>query len=155
MAGEAFGELALLYNTKRACTITAASEGRLFSLDRSSFNSILRDEVLKKTKICEQTLNKNIVFSTLTPYEKCKFIENIKQLSMPAGKYVIKEGQIGDSFYIVSSGKLVAEKTQQNGQMKSVYYFKEGDYFGEIALIRNVPRQASVKTLTSSKLFYI
>ena len=74
---------------------------------------------------------------------------------MPAGKYIIREGQIGDCFYIVNEGKLVAEKIQDDGEVKSVYYFKEGDYFGEIALIRNVLRQASVKTLTSSKLFYI
>ena len=57
--GEAFGELALLYNTKRASTITAVTNGRLFILDRLSFNSILRDEVLKKTRLCEEILNKN------------------------------------------------------------------------------------------------
>lgn len=42
-----------------------------------------------------------------------------------------------------------------DGEIKCVNYLKEGDFFGEIALIRNVTRQASVKTLTSSKLFYI
>ncbi len=35
--------------------------------------------------------------------------------SFPAGKYVIKEGQIGDRFYIVKEGKLVAEKAELNG----------------------------------------
>lgn len=42
-----------------------------------------------------------------------------------------------------------------DGELKSVYYYKKGDYFGEIALIRNLPRQASIKALTSSKLAYI
>ena len=52
-------------------------------------------------------------------------------------------------------GNLVAEKTNSDGDVKSVYYYKKGDYFGEIALIRNIPRQASIKALTCSKLAYI
>ena len=45
-------------------------------------------------------------------YEKCKLIENLKEMSVGAGKYIIREGQIGDRFYIVGKGSLVAEKVQ-------------------------------------------
>ena len=52
-SSEVFGELSLLYNTRRASTITAQEYGVLYSLDRNSFNQILRDSILNKTKICE------------------------------------------------------------------------------------------------------
>lgn len=109
-AGQAFGEIALLYNTRRASTITCQKDGKLFILDRISFNSILRDNVLKKTRMCQEILEKTEFFSTIKPYQKCKLIESLKEISYPAGKYVIKQGQIGDKFYIVGEGKLVAQK---------------------------------------------
>jgi len=47
--GESFGELALLYNVPRAATITVKSdECELFSLDRSTFNSIVKESIEKK-----------------------------------------------------------------------------------------------------------
>lgn len=54
--------------------------------------------------------------------------------------YVVREGENGKKFYMVADGKLIAEKKEQK-----VYEFKEGDYFGEIALVRNTSRQASIK----------
>ncbi len=39
--------------------------------------------------------------------------------------------------------------------MKPVFYYKEGDYFGELAIVKNVVRQASVKALTKARLLYI
>lgn len=51
---------------------------------------------------------------------------------------------------MIASGNLIAQK-----QSKKVFEFKEGDYFGEISLIRNTPRQASVKCLTPTKVVYI
>ena len=71
-----------------------------------------------------------------------------------AEKYIIREGEQGTCFYIVAEGELVAYK-QRNGENKLVYAYKRGDYFGEIALLRNLPRQASVKTITDVRLYFI
>ena len=46
--GESFGELALLYNAPRAATITANEEVVLWSLDRKTFNHILKGAIIKK-----------------------------------------------------------------------------------------------------------
>lgn len=153
--GDSFGELALLYNTRRACTIIAETKSKLFSLDRLSFTTILRENSFQKHEFCEQILNKNELFEALNSYEKNKLIENIKEITVGMGKYIIREGQFGDRFYIVAEGKLVTEKMQEDGSIKPVFYYKEGDYFGEIALIRNIPRQASIRAMTSAKLLYI
>lgn len=54
----------------------------------------------------------------------------------------------------MNEGKLVAEKLE-DGQPRPVYYYKEGDYFGELALMKNIVRQASIKALTKVRLLYI
>jgi cAMP-dependent protein kinase regulator len=51
---------------------------------------------------------------------------------------------------MIAEGTLIAEKKN-----KKVFQFKEGDYFGEIALIRNTTRQASVKCITAARVVYI
>ena len=69
-------------------------------------------------------------------------------------KYIIREGEQGTCFYIVAEGQLVAYK-QREKENKLVYAYKKGDYFGEIALLKNLPRQASVKTITDVRLYFI
>lgn len=73
---------------------------------------------------------------------------------MPAERFIIREGETGNSFYIVAEGQLVAYKQREDAN-QMVYAYKRGDYFGEIALLKNVPRQASIKTLTDSRLYFI
>lgn len=50
-------------------------------------------------------------------------------------------------------GNLIAEKTEKGDELpRIVYQYKQGDYFGELSLIHDITRQASVKALTPVKL---
>jgi cAMP-dependent protein kinase regulator len=55
-AGEAFGELALLYNAPRAATITSDTESLLWCLDRETFNHIVKDASRKRREKYENFL---------------------------------------------------------------------------------------------------
>lgn len=57
---------------------------------------------------------------------------------------------------MVAEGSLIAEKIEIGStQPKIVFEYKAGDYFGEIALIQNTVRQASIKTTTPCKIVWI
>ena len=66
----------------------------------------------------------------------------------PDNRTVIREGDPGDRFYIVVHGR--AEVLTQNGAGRAarIRVLDDGDHFGEIALLKNVPRTATVRTIT-------
>jgi ATP-binding cassette subfamily B protein len=64
-----------------------------------------------------------------------------------AGQTVIHEGEQGEKFYLIARGRV--EITRGNGEeRKRLAVLEDGDHFGEIALLNNVPRNADVTTLT-------
>jgi len=63
-----------------------------------------------------------------------------------ANQSVFEEGALGDKFYIIARGKIEVLKQDTDGTKKSVAVLDDGDYFGEIALLENVPRTAEIHT---------
>ena len=87
--------------------------------------------------------------------------EDLKQLhkmaetiSIPAGQLVLREGDQGDSLYVVLAGELEVTK-RQGGQDVLLALYKPGQFFGEMALLEQAPRSASVRTLQESRLLVI
>jgi cAMP-dependent protein kinase regulator len=141
---EIFGELSLLYNSPRAATVKVKSEkSKLWKLDRETFNYIVRDRAIKRRKRYEKFLNNVEIFSTMDPYEISQICDALISLTYNKGEYVIKEGEISDNFYIIEDGTAQALKKFDDGTFM-VKEYKIGDYFGELALMKNKPRAASI-----------
>lgn len=69
---------------------------------------------------------------------------------------MVREGEDGDRLYFVIEGNLVAEKDNaKTGRKDIVFKYKEKEYFGEIALMKNTVRQASIRAVTKCKLLSI
>lgn len=113
--GEGFGELALLYNAPRAATITAKTEGVIWRLDRDTFNNIVKDAAAKKREKYENFLSSVKILSSMDPYERQKIADALKEEKFKKGQYVIQEGDIGDTFYMISEGEAIATKTLYPG----------------------------------------
>lgn len=67
---------------------------------------------------------------------------------VPAGRTLIDEGDEGDRFYIIIRGKVAVTTAGKGGDVHRLAVLEDGDYFGEIALLADVPTTASVVTLT-------
>ncbi|CAK85233.1 unnamed protein product (macronuclear) [Paramecium tetraurelia] len=154
--GESFGELALLYNAPRAASIQSKTNSVLFALDRQTFNHIVKDAAMRKREKYVNVLKQIELLSMMDPYERSHVADAIKSASFQKGEYVIKEGEQGDIFYMIEEGNLIATKTLVQGQDSvKVFQYKEGDYFGELALLKDIPRQANVIAETEVKLIYL
>lgn len=78
-------------------------------------------------------------------YERSKLADAIKELWYEPEQYVIREGDEGQTFYLIMSGSAVATKTLEPGNAPvEVYKYGPGEYFGERALIKNEPRAANI-----------
>ena len=87
------------------------------------------------------------MFAPLSVAAKERVAANLVPLSVPAGDLVIRVGDVGDRFYIVGDGEL---DIFAEGLHKTAH---RADYFGEIALLRDVPRTATVTATVDSELF--
>ena len=144
--GDAFGELALLYNAPRAATIRAESDKVItWVLDRETFNHIVKGAAQKKREKYENFLKNVDILSTIDAYELMQISDALKTATFSKGDYIIKEGEMGDVFYILEEGECEATKTLEPGKPDSVIKeYKVGDYFGERALIKGEPRAANI-----------
>lgn len=92
-----------------------------------------------------QALMSNFVFSTLTPSEMEEFVDYMKQEKFEGGSDVIKQGEPGDYFYVVESGSFTYFVDG-----KPVGKAHPGNSFGELALMYNSPRAATVRADSDS-----
>jgi MFS family permease len=89
------------------------------------------------------------MFAPLSLATKERVASSLVPISVSAGELVIRAGDQGDRFYIVGDGELDIDAGGRHSTAHAA------DYFGEIALLRNVPRTATVKAVVDSQLYVL
>jgi cAMP-dependent protein kinase regulator len=150
--GQCFGELSLLYNVPRAATIIAKTDSLLWSLDRSTFNHIVKDAAVKRRDRYESFLSKVDLLSDMDPYERSQLADALVSKKFEKDAFIIREGEEGNDFFIIEEGEALATKTIHPGHPpEQVKKYSPGEYFGELSLIKGQPRAANVIASTAVK----
>ena len=110
-------------------------------------NVKVKDSAVKNRTKYENFLSKVEVLQSLDTYERNKLCDCLTIKNFPVDSYVIKQGEKGDTFYMIMKGEGVAlKKNEKTGKEEIVFEYKENMYFGELSLLKEQPRAASIKT---------
>jgi len=149
-----FGELALIYDTPRAADIVAKTDMILWAIDRDSYRRILMGNTLKKRKVYQEFLAKVPLLSNLDEWERLAVADALEDAEFMAKQEIIRQGDEGNDFYIIVEGTasvLVRPPHDSKAPYKKMKTLNPADYFGELALLFNRPRAATIIADTPMK----
>uniref|UniRef100_A0A8C7WJ30 cAMP-dependent protein kinase type II-alpha regulatory subunit n=1 Tax=Oncorhynchus mykiss TaxID=8022 RepID=A0A8C7WJ30_ONCMY len=134
-----FGELALMYNTPRAATIMATQEGALWGLDRATFHRLIVKNNAKKRKMYEAFIECVPLLKSLELSERMKIVDVVGMRAFKDEECIITQTKAG----------------QLDNAEVEIARCSRGQYFGELALVTNKPRAASVYAVGDTKCLVI
>src|SRR5918997_2052491 len=94
------------------------------------------------------------LFAGLSEEDLERLYQMAETVSVPAGQLVLQEGDPGDALYVILDGELEITK-RQGGQDILLAVSRAGEFLGEMSLLEQRPRSASVRTLQESRLLVI
>ncbi len=150
--GQYFGEIALLSGGTRAATVKASPDGpvSVVALDEQAFNTLVEDSRSLREELTGLIEKRNLynyleMVSALDEETLCSILEEKKPVMFDAGVAILKQGEVGNSFFLLLDGKLdILVKDGQGGETL-VNQLSRGSYFGEMALMGNKRRNATVR----------
>ncbi|MFH1715248.1 MAG: cyclic nucleotide-binding domain-containing protein [Elusimicrobiota bacterium] len=116
------------------------------------FKNILIDKAIKEKIAFLKTCP---IFSRLEDFEMRKVYNIMFQKTYPANDLIFEEGKIGKALFFILSGNISILKKRTDNKEKEIAKLHAGDFFGEMALLEELPRSASVKTNEPTKVYLI
>ena len=153
-AGDCFGETAMLKDGVRAATVRALSQTVVIELATEAFEKVVAKvggvdfaAVLRAAS----TIGKSKLFRELPAERLSSLATQFVPRSVDAGTDVVRFGEPGAEFFLVAKGEV--EVLSADGTKLTT--LGDGDHFGEIALLRSVPRTATVRAVTDALLLVL
>lgn len=155
-SGQGFGDMALLTCSVRSSSVRTITDATLYRLAKNDFDSVLlaessfREKLLRRAEDYAQ-INKIKTlqpFQLLDPGKMCALLEKMVEKTYDPGQNIIVQGEKGDFYYIVKSGTVAVLKKQKSGEFGQIALLEDGEAFGEEALIRDDPRNATCRAVT-------
>ncbi|XP_019901819.1 cGMP-dependent protein kinase 1 isoform X1 [Esox lucius] len=143
--GKVFGELAILYNCTRTATVKTLTNVKLWAIDRQCFQTIMMRTGLIKHAEYMEFLKSVPTFQGLSEEILSKLADVMEETHYGDGEYIIRQGARGDTFFIISKGKVnVTREDLPNDMPVYLRALGKGDWFGEKALQGEDIRTANV-----------
>lgn len=95
------------------------------------------------------------LFSDLPKNAFIELLVHMEMRELQPGDLVVREGEVGDSFFVLVSGGVRVQRRDDAGQEVILAYLTEGAFFGEMALLQDGARTATVVAETESQIFEI
>ena len=164
-SGDFFGLISLFTNSSKNYDLITSEKSKIFELEKSKLIELTNKSPDIKKQLL-QIVNKqlfnpeiNAALSTIAKGVDEKTIEELKKdiswKTLNDSEILFNEGDMGDSCYIVMSGRVQAIKNHGKDNEVVLGELKKGDIIGDMALITGEKRSATIKASKLSRLIYI
>jgi CRP-like cAMP-binding protein len=158
--GDAFGEVALVFGSPSAATITAKTDVRVWILERNVYSSVIssirREQYQEKQEFLRDCLVGDRPFFTIFDFHQIEDLAIATKVdNFEEGEVILREGEIVETFYIVRSGTIEMYKTNRAGKDEKAGTIDEGKCFGTTALLKQVGSPYTYRASSTVKVFYL
>lgn len=149
---EEFAMMARQANYARRKSISA--EGYDPDADDTEDERIIHPKTDQQRQRLSKAISKILIFSNLDQEQMNQVLDAMFEKKVPAGTHVIDEGDDGDNFYVIETGDYdIFIKDRTTGSQNNVGSYKGSGAFGELALMYNCPRAATIIATTDGSLW--
>jgi CRP-like cAMP-binding protein/Fe-S-cluster-containing hydrogenase component 2 len=160
--GDIFGEMAALSGYPRSATVAAKDDLYLLAIPSEVLKELMKisskfKEIIEEkytVRAVRTYLRKVPLFGNLNDNMLVELEGKVKLKSFNQGDVIFSEGDPGDSLYIIRNG--FVKITKQSGDKdRIIAYLAQGSYFGEMALIEDEKRSATISAFTKVELIQV
>lgn len=157
-AGAFLGAKALLTKKPYDRTIDTATDADLAVFDKESFRKLLirhpqvKSLLLKEPVVPVSRLRASRLFASMSEADLQEVAEMARPAFFPAEVIICRQGERGDAFYVILSGRVQVSAVDEQGVERLLNYLSAGGFFGEISLLTGQPRTATIETVEDTEL---
>jgi len=152
--GDFFGEHAFMARTAHHDQAVAETDTSVLMIDRATFDGwVGKHPAIQSTvedfyrkRVLARVLAITPVFEGVPPEARMALADKFRLQTYESGSVVVKEGESGDVFYLIRSGhvKISTRGMRNQGEPVELGSMGEGSFFGEVSLLTDKPRTATV-----------
>ncbi len=157
--GDSFGEAALAEGGTRNATVRCSTGVEALRLDRADFLQVVEEnpelkqhlEITARHRALHGFLYQFSNFGRLPVPALRSLIEKLRPVEVAKGRAIIQQGDAPGAMFILEKGRARAF-AQNNGSTKNLAFYRDGDFFGELSILKGTPRSASVEAFSDCRL---
>lgn len=156
-AGQFFGEMSLISGRRRSATVRGGRGCVLIETPRRSMNKLIYSVPAVKRVIDEAFLRRAILANIAPdapPDTIADLVSSASVLAFKPGETLFREGEAGDCLHLIRKGSATISR-HMDGRDVVLAYVPAGQYVGEMALVSNLPRSATVTAAVATETIRI